>query len=113
MAKNGDIKPRKMKYRVSAKSNVIMICVCAVISVAVILGALYLCGIRYVRYSFKDGFSVKFVGVTDFSGYPKKGKISYSGADEVEGLTATINSENGTIEYSNGDVYEGEMSDLV
>ena len=106
-------KGRKMKNHVSAKANIILTAVCAALAVVILLVILYLCGLRYVKYNFPDGFSVKFVGVTDISGYPKSGRISYSGSDEVKGLTATINSEKKTIEYSNGDVYEGEMQDLV
>ena len=102
-----------MKNRVSARTNLIFTVVCTVIAIAIILGVLYLCGIRYVKYNFRDGFSVKFIGITDISGYPKDGRLSYSGSDEVRGLTATVSSKDKKIVYSNGDVYEGEMQDLV
>ena len=104
---------RRMKNRVSLRTNITLVAVCTAVAVGLIILVLYLCGIRYVKYNFKDGFSVKFIGVTDLSGYPKKGRISYSGSGEINGVTGTVNSENGTIEYSNGDVYEGEMQDLV
>ena len=102
---------RRMKNRVSLRTNITLVAVCTAVAVGLIILVLYLCGIRYVKYNFKDGFSVKFIGVTDLSGYPKKGRISYSGSGEINGVTGTVNSENGTIEYSNGDVYEGEYED--
>ena len=108
-----EVKQRKIKNRLSARTNVIITITCAVIAALLIFLVLYLCGLRYVKYNFADGFSVTFVGVTDINGYPKNGRLSYSGSDDVDGLTATVNEKDGTIEYSNGDVYKGEMQDLV
>ena len=104
---------RKMKTGFQARTNFIIIGVSIIISAALILGVLYLFGIRYVKYRFETGFSVSFVGILTGDGMPAAGRISYGGDDAVKGLTATYNGEDGTLEYSNGDVYEGEVKHLV
>ena len=76
-----------MKNRPSLRTNIILIVVCTALAVGITALVLYLCGIRYVKYNFQDGFSVKFIGITDISGYPKKGRISYTGSGEINGVT--------------------------
>ena len=104
---------RKMKTGFQTRTNFIIIGVSILVSVLLIVGILYLFGIRYVKYRFDTGFSVSFVGVLNGDGMPATGHISYSGDSAVKGLTATYDAENKTLEYSNGDVYEGEVKHLV
>ena len=85
-----EVKKRKMKNSLSTRTNVIITVTCAVVAVALAFLVLYLCGIRYVKYNFSDGFSVTFVGTATLDGSPKSGRLSYSGSDDVDGLTAEV-----------------------
>ena len=114
MSEKKSPKKRKLKSGFSGRTNIIVIAVCMVAAIALVVGVLYLAGFRYTKYNFKDGYSVTFVGKVDFEGQPKSGRMTFSGKGNAkDGLSASVNTETGVIEYSNGDKYEGETKDLV
>lgn len=78
----------------------------SLIAVAVIFVALYIGGFRYIKTTNGAGTTVKFLGTVDKSGGYYHGKLFYSG---VFSEKATLETD-GTVNYSNGDSYIGDMS---
>ena len=73
-----------------------------------IIGVVYISGVRYIKVNVTDELYVKFFGKIDDEGEPYKGKIIYS-----DGVSANVNLDEKVIEYSNGDKYIGELSNLM
>ena len=66
------------------------------------------CGYRYQKRQLSDNSTVKYFGKVDSSGSPKSGKLFYE-----DGTTAKVDMQKGTVSYSNGNVYEGKLTELM
>ncbi|MBR6915167.1 MAG: hypothetical protein IKN36_02300, partial [Clostridia bacterium] len=96
------------KPRRSFGSIMLRIVIVAVILLAAAAAVLYFVGIRYVSSTAGSGLTVKFFGIVDKEGAPARGVIRYS-----NGMTAKYDASTGRLEYSNGDVYEGTLKDML
>ncbi len=80
----------------------------AVLVLIIVFFCLYRAGYRpYLKVVSAAGDSIKFSGMVNAEGTPIKGKLYFA-----DGSSATVNSETGEIEYSDGSVYIGELHDL-
>ena len=80
----------------------------AVLVLIIVYICLYRAGFRpYIKVVSAAGDSIKFSGMVNAEGTPIKGKLFFA-----DGSSATVNSETGEIEYSDGSVYIGELRDL-
>ena len=80
----------------------------AVLVLIIVFFCLYRAGYRpYLKVVSAAGDSIKFSGMVNADGTPIKGKLYFA-----DGSSATVNSETGEIEYSDGSVYIGELHDL-
>ena len=80
----------------------------AIICVAITFLGIYLSGIRYIKIDTDGGGYIKFFGRVDSLGAPSQGRLYYS-----DGTTAEVDMATGTVTYSNGDVYVGELKNLL
>ena len=119
---------KKIKKRRSFRAVFLTALICAAVSVLVIVGALWFVGLRYVSLNTADGTKIKFFGMVDSDGTPRRGKIVYSigliadvdrdrdtisysdGSSYSGGLDGLLKSGQGKMYYANGDIYEGEWS---
>ena len=98
-------KKRKTHRRRSFGSVMLTIVLCAALCLVGIFAVIYFAGVRYITVKVSDEVYVKFLGLVDDEGDPYKGRIIYS-----DGISAEVNLERKQITYSNGDIYEGELS---
>ena len=96
----------KKKYR-SAGFIIFSTLIAAVALVIVTLIVIYSLGYRYLKKDFSDGRYIKFVGKVDGNGSPVAGRLYYS-----DGTQAKFDRENGTINYTGGNVYKGGLREL-
>ena len=68
---------------------------------------IYMSGIRYLVMDTGSDSYIKFFGRVDSDGHPVSGNLYYS-----DGLSAKIDIKSSTVEYSNGAVYEGMLTNL-
>ena len=73
----------------------------ALLIVAIVVA--YICGVRYMTAETADDLKIRFFGIVDSHGVPKSGVIKYS-----DGRSAKVK-DDGSLEYSSGDVYIGEL----
>ena len=99
---------RRVKRRVSTASILLVIFIFAVLAVIAVFVVAWNMGIRYLKVEYDDGSFIKFFGRVDDHGDPYTGKLYFS-----TGGTAKVDMESGRVEYSNGDVYEGQMKNLL
>ena len=99
---------RRARRHRSTLSVFLTILIIAAICVGIIFAAIYFSGIRRISINTEDGGTIKYFGRVDQDGNPLVGKLYYS-----NGLTADVDMEKSTVVYSNGDTYEGELSDLM
>ena len=100
--------PKKRRKKKSFASVMITIILFAVIFTALIFAAIWFSGVRYIKVQVTDELYVKFLGQVDDEGNPYKGRIIYS-----DGITADVNLDREEISYSNGDIYRGELENLL
>ena len=98
-------KQKVKKYR-STAAVLLTITLIAVLVLAGCVLFIYLAGIRYIRVRSTEG-EVKFFGRVDDAGDPISGTIVYD-----NGIRAKVDLEKSEIVYSNGDRYEGPLSEL-
>ncbi|MFA6947361.1 MAG: hypothetical protein WCQ72_00090, partial [Eubacteriales bacterium] len=99
---------RRHKKRRGAATILIICAVCALICVAVVFIIINLSGTRYHKVKLSDGGYLKFYGTVGDNGEPYQGKLYLS-----DGTTAELDMETGTVTYSNGDIYEGELKNYM
>lgn len=98
----------------SAKHGRRTILICAVLVIAAVILLLYFAaGIRYLRVAVPDGdggtkIYAKYFGSVDKTGEIAKGMIMYA-----NGVRALVDQNENGISYSNGDRYEGAVSNLM
>lgn len=103
-AGNGSHPIRRKKRKKSSPLSAVLIAALVIIAIVGII--LFACGYRYINV---DG--VKFTGFVK-DGQPVSGTVKY--ADGISGkLVKEPDSANGTITYSTGDVYEGEIKGIL
>ena len=99
--------PRRVRRHRSALSIFLTILIIAAVTVGVIAAGIYFSGIRYITSNTEDGLTIKYFGRVDKDGTLLTGKLYYS-----DGMTAEVDMQKNSIVYSNGDIYEGGISDL-
>ena len=99
--------PRRVRRHRSALSIFLTILILAAVTVGVIAAGIYFSGIRYITSNTEDGLTIKYFGRVDKDGTLLTGKLYYS-----DGMTAEVDMQKNSIVYSNGDIYEGGISDL-
>lgn len=99
--------PRRVRRHRSALSIFLTILIIAAVTVGVIAAGIYFSGIRYITSNTEDGLTIKYFGRVDKDGSLLTGKLYYS-----DGMTAEVDMQKNSIVYSNGDIYEGGISDL-
>ena len=105
---NTRIPQRKAKRRLSTAQILIITLVIAAVAVGAVFAAIWFSGLRYIKKDYDDGSFIKFFGIVDDNGEPMTGRLYFS-----SGGTAEVNMEEGKVEYSNGDVYTGALSDML
>ena len=104
----GPVPPnRRYKKHRSPIKILITIILLSMALLVFLVGLIYAGGYRYIKVEVPAGGTVKFVGRTE-DGEPLKGRIIYS-----NGLTGTYDRSQGTVVYSNGDVYTGSLKNLM
>ena len=97
-------KPKK--YR-SAAAIVLSITLIAAAVLALIVLFINMAGIRYIRIRYENG-DVKYFGTVDDKGQPLEGTLVYE-----NGIRAKVNQAKSEILYSNGDLYDGPLENLL
>ena len=101
MNRGENISKRTPRNRMRTGKRILIIFAIALVCAAVIIGALFVSGIKLIREEAADGGEIKFFGMTA-GGEPYKGTVYYPG-----GLTAKLDKKNNTLTYSDGSVYKG------
>ena len=99
--------PRRVRRHRSALSIFLTILIIAAVTVGVIAAGIYFSGIRYITSNTEDGLTIKYFGRVDKDGTLLTGQLYYS-----DGMPAEVDMQKNSIVYSNGDIYEGGISDL-
>ena len=68
----------RVKSRVSFGAIMVRIVIAAVILLVASLILLYVFGVRYISTTTDDGLEIKFFGVVNSDGSPKRGVLRYS-----------------------------------
>ena len=97
----------RKRSRISFPKLMAIIIAAAAVLLVIALVVAYMCGVRYITSETGDGLKVRFFGTVDSDGNPKSGMLSYS-----DGKTGKI-TEDGSIYYSSGDVYTGELEGML
>ena len=96
------------KPSASLKSILITVIAALIAAAALAFAVLHFAfGWTFAKYTAENGVKITFFGRVDGEGQPVRGRFSYS-----TGLTGYVNSETGKIEYTNGTVYEGKITNL-
>ena len=99
-----NIRPRK-HHSTAAVLLIITGIAAAVLALCVLF--LWLSGIRYIRVDHAGGY-VKYFGRVDDAGDPVSGTLVYE-----NGVRARVDREKSEIVYSNGDLYDGTLKNLL
>ena len=97
----------RVRSRISFPKLMAIIIASAAALLVIALVVAYLCGVRYITSETGDGLDVRFFGVVDSEGQPTSGVINYS-----DGKSAKV-ADDGSLTYSSGDVYTGELRGML
>lgn len=103
----GKKKVRKHRSTGAVIRNIFIAALAAVIAVFLIL---FIAGYRYMAYKVVRGeetVTVKYIGRVDKDGNPTSGRVIYPDKQ------AKVDAKNGTVQYSNGDVYSGGLMKML
>ncbi|MBQ8576530.1 MAG: hypothetical protein IJ449_00965 [Clostridia bacterium] len=99
---------KRPKKHLSTAQILLYTFIAALICVVLVFAAIYASGLRYIKLQTEIGGYVKFFGTVDGEGNPYKGDLYYS-----DGTTAKVDMLNHKVTFSNGDVYTGTLNNSL